>query len=697
MQDTINRFLDPDRITTRDEVMTRPTPVPALGGVYGWWFRSLPAPIDTSKCLTRDGLTLLYVGISPTAPPANGRLASSQNLRIRIQTHFAGNAEGSTLRRTLGCLLATDLGIQLRRVGSGTRFTFLGGEQRLSAWMARNALVSWIPCERPWEVEAQLIATLDLPLNLEGNRRHAFHPALSRIRSDAIAEAKSMPVVPNLGIGGRHADSLADVTSRFVARVIASDTEVGREPLGRLVLTGSAATVDRRSVEDSRSMLATAFAALRRDGKGVDILATPAGLVDHKPGGEWHGLTGWDSRQGDADALAAVASSVAENLMTPELRALAQGVVGHLVLGIDVWPADQREPHGEFACLVDIETGVVRTVTGKSYPTPAQERDLIRYPDRASHVVQVGNERLAILVCHDLAAWHPRGNAAARGTRAEVWRAMQDAVTTAKPTLAVQLPHTVDKARTWTAAWALFGRAAGQTLRAATTAIRHLDHGYNAIPGPFDASLLGGTGWGERVVDVVISGRDEILVGMSGPAERRLSPPSGRLAPRRVSTTESATNGMGLARLALDVFRKRSESYPDGIRLAELLRELSLAGHSVGGNDPLVTLRSGLNGSQKFGLWVRHDGGVWFPGDGQSKMDAGISGRELAEALHRYVVEENPGGVFHYEKARVGLERTGVDVRGTGSTTRAALVAATDLFEHVPGRGGLWRWKNIDL
>ena len=124
----IARVIDPAAILSRDEALSRPSPVPAVGGVYGWWFRTVPSAIDTSKCLTRDGLTLLYVGISPTAPPMNGRPASSQNLQIRIQTHFAGNAEGSTLRRTLGCLLARDLGIQLRRVGLGDSVHFPCGQ-----------------------------------------------------------------------------------------------------------------------------------------------------------------------------------------------------------------------------------------------------------------------------------------------------------------------------------------------------------------------------------------------------------------------------------------------------------------------------------------------------------------------------------------------------------------------------------------
>ena len=87
--------------------------------------------------------------VSPRQPPRSGRPASQQSLRQRLQTHYAGNAEGSTLRKTLGCLLAAELGIQLRRVGSGTRRTFVAGEQALSAWMADNAFVSWVIRERP--------------------------------------------------------------------------------------------------------------------------------------------------------------------------------------------------------------------------------------------------------------------------------------------------------------------------------------------------------------------------------------------------------------------------------------------------------------------------------------------------------------------------------------------------------------------
>jgi len=71
---------------------------------------------------------LLYKGISPKRPPANGRSPTSQALRDRIKYHYSGNAAGSTLRKTLGVLISEELGIELRRVGSGKRITFGQGE-----------------------------------------------------------------------------------------------------------------------------------------------------------------------------------------------------------------------------------------------------------------------------------------------------------------------------------------------------------------------------------------------------------------------------------------------------------------------------------------------------------------------------------------------------------------------------------------
>ncbi|MGB3770487.1 MAG: hypothetical protein WBA00_05045 [Rhodococcus sp. (in: high G+C Gram-positive bacteria)] len=188
---------------SRESVLTRPYPVPAIAGVYGWWFRDIPPGVPTDGCKTSKGLTQLYAGISPKKPPTNGKPPSSQTIRSRIRTHYSGNAAGSTLRRTLGCLLQAELGIELRRYGSGKRYTFGVGERDLSHWMAANAYVSWIGHESPWEVEDQLIEQLNVPLNLDGNKHNSFYLTLKAVRAAAVANANSLPVLESPGVGGR--------------------------------------------------------------------------------------------------------------------------------------------------------------------------------------------------------------------------------------------------------------------------------------------------------------------------------------------------------------------------------------------------------------------------------------------------------------------------------------------------------------
>ncbi|WDV54556.1 hypothetical protein PV963_31435 [Streptomyces coeruleorubidus] len=171
----------PDRLWSAPEVLLRPSPVPAVAGVYGWHFKQAPHhDLDAER--------LLYVGI---APRYMANRISTQNLRKRVRYHYRGNAAGSTLRLTLGCLL----GFELRRVGSGKRMTFgEAGEATLSHWMAENARVCWIEQEEPWAMESELISHLDLPLNLDQNHHNAFHGRLKNLRAKARQRARELPI-----------------------------------------------------------------------------------------------------------------------------------------------------------------------------------------------------------------------------------------------------------------------------------------------------------------------------------------------------------------------------------------------------------------------------------------------------------------------------------------------------------------------
>src|SRR5262245_66127473 len=76
LKGSVEPLLHPDHLYTRAEVLTRPCPVPARPGVYAWYFNRAPGQITTSNTHQAGGCSLLYLGISPKAPPENGRSAS---------------------------------------------------------------------------------------------------------------------------------------------------------------------------------------------------------------------------------------------------------------------------------------------------------------------------------------------------------------------------------------------------------------------------------------------------------------------------------------------------------------------------------------------------------------------------------------------------------------------------------------------
>ena len=188
---SVTALINPKNLYSRFAVLSQPCPVPQEPGAYAWFFKEIPN-VPTDSYIQKNGMTLLYAGISPDKV---SKPNSKKNLRKRITNHYRGNAEGSTLRRSLGVLLTEESDFPLRRVGSGKRMTFTHlGEQWLDKWMEKNAFVSWVTHEKPWELEEVLLDTLSLPLNSKGNKDHSFADTLSQFRKDAIHQAKKMPV-----------------------------------------------------------------------------------------------------------------------------------------------------------------------------------------------------------------------------------------------------------------------------------------------------------------------------------------------------------------------------------------------------------------------------------------------------------------------------------------------------------------------
>jgi hypothetical protein len=201
MDKTAERLLHPERLYGALDVASRPCPVPASPGVYAFYFNEPPPGIDTSSVHRVGQHALLYVGIAPKPPPMNGAAPSKSHLKQRLRTHYFGNAAGSTLRRTLGCLLSDQLGIKLQRVGSGGRYTFTNpGEQKLDEWMRQHAFVTWVQTSAPWQLEKHLLTSgLRLPLNIDDNPWAEAVVLLRAVRLKARQLADALDIVADSG------------------------------------------------------------------------------------------------------------------------------------------------------------------------------------------------------------------------------------------------------------------------------------------------------------------------------------------------------------------------------------------------------------------------------------------------------------------------------------------------------------------
>lgn len=164
----------PARLFTRPELIANRSLIPATPGIYGWYFNEMPHPDLPGVETSFNGWSLLYIGIAP------GRAGSNSTLRTRINTHLRATARRSTLRLTLGSLLKERLGLQ--PMPASGKISFGSGEIAISDWLDAHARIAWVECPAPWEIEAEVVRALGVPLNRAHNQAHAFYLTLGELR-----------------------------------------------------------------------------------------------------------------------------------------------------------------------------------------------------------------------------------------------------------------------------------------------------------------------------------------------------------------------------------------------------------------------------------------------------------------------------------------------------------------------------------
>lgn len=147
------------------------------------------------------------------------------------------------------------------------------------------------------------------------------------------------------------------------------------------------------------------------------------------------------------------AKECANSILDEDLCRKLSKVTDYVALGVDSLKEEDNinQSHIELVLIKDLNQGNLYW-TGKSYPTTAQEKGLVRIADLKTHFVDLNVGKVMILVCHDLNIFNPRSKNA-KGLRIKINDDFRKLAKKEKPIVVLHLPHTTVKKRTWLNAW----------------------------------------------------------------------------------------------------------------------------------------------------------------------------------------------------------------------------------------------------
>jgi len=250
------------------------------------------------------------------------------------------------------------------------------------------------------------------------------------------------------------------------------------------------------------------LAALDRgwpEGTRSKFLITPGGFMLAPWPDSWRGQTGWGSQPQDLAPLKDAAEKELWRALTPRVLELAARRTQVLSVSVDLFGGTTfAEPHAELVALIDVVRRRVVGWTGKSYPVAGQARGLVQESNLGSHLIEVADEKVLVLGCHDLNMFSARAyaNQASGSPRRMRTMDMLERTRKFRPTLVIQHPHLTDSPRIWSTAWGSLKRSL-PSVKAWASGICFY-RGGRKERAKLDAVLAGTRSTQEDVLDILV-------------------------------------------------------------------------------------------------------------------------------------------------------------------------------------------------
>jgi hypothetical protein len=231
-----------------------------------------------------------------------------------------------------------------------------------------------------------------------------------------------------------------------------------KHKIARLVVTGKQYDKKDNPVFSKLEKLIEKFLASEYQKRTYDFLLTPGGFMTFEfPDCLQYDLDIIETEEQRVSILKkeanAVIVSFIEHLKPTTFRKL-KATVNYFTIGIDGFSTVNNQ-HIELVAIYDFKKEKVIGWTGKFYPTERQIRDLIKINDLDTHFIELNNQKLLILGCHDLNVFNPRGQASARpgSWKKQLADNFKAKCRKFKPEIILHHPHTTDTPNIWNLAW----------------------------------------------------------------------------------------------------------------------------------------------------------------------------------------------------------------------------------------------------
>jgi hypothetical protein len=231
-----------------------------------------------------------------------------------------------------------------------------------------------------------------------------------------------------------------------------------KHKIARLIVTGK--QYDRYGNPNFSKLekLIEKFLATEYQKRTYEFIITPGGFLNFKfPDSLQHDLDIINAEEQNISQLQKSANNTIIDFfgyLQPTILKKLKETADFFTIGIDGFNPTNYQSI-ELVAVYDLKKEKVIRWTGKFYPTEGQKNDLIKINNLDTHFIELNNQKVLILGCHDLNVFSPRGQATANpnGWKKQLADRFKSSCKKFNPEIILQHPHTTDTPNIWNLAW----------------------------------------------------------------------------------------------------------------------------------------------------------------------------------------------------------------------------------------------------